>query len=453
MKENKILLTINYDFPPAGGAGVKRCLKFMKYLPDYGWDLIVLTVQNGNHSLMDPSLLNDICRGVSIYRTRSLEALFNNKPNATSCTHKNINDVTGTLESTARSWLKKIYKYFGTYCKVPDSRILWLPTAVNMSLKLNKKRPFDVIYATGPTFVNLIVASIIKVLSKKPLVIDFRDAWISDPMLVVQTKKYLFKLHQMLEKFVIKQADKVIATNPFVTQDFQKRYFYLDSSKFITIYNGYDIEDFPTLYVESQGDEKKFTIVYTGRLYAERNPKFFLKALKMALDEEDEMRDMLKVIFVGSCEEFIDGKNIQDYIKEYELEDIIELTGHVSRKKSLQYQTQASILLMIIGIVPPNMELTYGLSGKIFDYMLSRKPILTLANGGATREFIVDNNIGHIYYHEDVFGIKNYLIESYKKYSAGKLEANYNIESLQRFNFKSLTEKLSKHFNDTVQNK
>jgi len=181
-------------------------------------------------------------------------------------------------------------------------------------------------------------------------------------------------------------------------------------------------------------------------LYGERTPKFFLKAVQLAVEKKPEMKEKLQIIFVGSCEKYLDGKYIEDYIEENKLNDLVKLTGHISRKASLQYQAEADVLLLLIGIVSKEKELTYGLSGKVFDYMLSAKPILTVANGGATREFIVKNKIGDIFYHEDINGIKNYLIEAYNNWQEGLSVSisNYNA-AYDQFNFRSLTKKLADH--------
>jgi glycosyltransferase involved in cell wall biosynthesis len=339
--------------------------------------------------------------------------------------------------------LHKIYKYFGKIIRIPDSRILWLPAAILTTIKISRKNKYDAIYATGPTFSNLIVGVVIKFILKKPLITDFRDAWIADPMLPLN-KKYEKVLHEKLEKFTIFNSDRIITTNPFVTSDFKKRYG--SDTKFDTIYNGYDIDDFHPIKKYNKKIYNKFKILYTGRLYGERTPKFFLKAVQLAVEKKPEMKEKLQIIFVGSCEKYLDGKYIEDYIEENKLNDLVKLTGHISRKASLQYQAEADVLLLLIGIVSKEKELTYGLSGKVFDYMLSAKPILTVANGGATREFIVKNKIGDIFYHEDINGIKNYLIEAYNNWQEGLSVSisNYNA-AYDQFNFRSLTKKLADH--------
>lgn len=441
------LLIINYDFPPAGGAGIKRCLKFMKFLPLFGWNCTVLTVKNGNHTVTDESLCNEIEPDVSIYRATTLESFVVNRRSCGGNGQLNSNKAEATHFS--KRYVRKVYKALGKFFKIPDSRILWLPFAIVAALRIriHGRNAFDAIYATGPTFVNLIVGAIVNKITGKPLVCDFRDAWISDPMNRLDEKQYRFKMQNKLEKFVVSRSDLVITTNPFVTKDFRDRYADQPTEKFVTIYNGYDMDDFAALPNISGKHSDKFTFVYTGILYGERTPQYFLKALSLALTEKPDMRNGVHVSFVGVCKKFLDGKTVDDYLRQYKLHDVVELTGHVSRKKSLEYQMAADALLLIIGIVPEEKELTYGISGKIFDYLLSGRPVVTLANGGATREFIVENKIGEIFYHNDIVGIKNYIINSYEMHKTRCDNGKRGVPEFPQFNFRHLTGKLAENLN------
>jgi len=453
LKAKRTLLVVNYDFPPAGGAGIKRCLKFIKFLPEYGWDCVVLTVKDGNHTVTDASLLAEVGAGVPVYRAFSFEYFFTgDKDNSSRGPSRERVGKPGP-QRLMRLCLGGLYKFFGQFIRLPDSRVLWVPAAILASAKIMWKNRFDAIYATGPTFTNLLLGALIKTISGKPLVVDFRDAWISDPMFVLnQEKRQLLKISTMLEKFVVVHADRVVSTNPFVTKDFQTRYKQFLNAKFDTIYNGYDLEDSKFGQELVPREPGTFTIVYTGILYGERTPKYFLQALRRVLDERPDIASKLRVLFVGTCQEFLDGKRIEDYLDEYRLRNIVRSTGHVSRKASLAYQGMADTLLLIVGIVPKEMELTYGLSGKVFDYLLSRKPILTVANGGATREFITENGIGRVFYHEDTEGIKNYLIDAYEKFTQGIKESIPDMSSYCKFEFSALAKRMANHLNEILGN-
>ena len=181
--------------------------------------------------------------------------------------------------------LKRAYKFLGHFLKVPDSRILWMPWAVARGIRLCRSQGIDVILATGPSFTNFLIGAWIKVFTRRPLLLDVRDAWTADPTRAFE-RNYLGRLDERCERFALNRADRVITTNPFVTRDFAERYPGKPATAFDTIYNGFDQEDFSfSVQSPAKADDRPFTIVHTGRLYAERTPKFFLQTLGHALQE------------------------------------------------------------------------------------------------------------------------------------------------------------------------
>jgi glycosyltransferase involved in cell wall biosynthesis len=250
-------------------------------------------------------------------------------------------------------------------------------------------------------------------------VTDFRDAWTSDPMLKVG-RRYLRKAHARLEAFVINTANTVTSTNPYVTSDFRARYPDEPREKWVTIFNGFDAADYSHMRSYHRHlYEGKFAIVFTGRLYGERSPFHFLLALRSAFDEEPDMRSNTAVVFVGLCERFLDGRTVEEYAERLNLSDVVELKGHISRMQSLEYQVEASVLLLLIGIVDRRKAFTYGISGKVFDYLASERPILALAEMGASRAFLVENQLATVFSHGDEQGIRQYLLGAYRVWRRG----------------------------------
>lgn len=403
------ILLITDVFPPLAGAGVKRILKFIKFLPKLGWRCHILTAKNENFMPLDPTLSSEVPAETIVERTYTLESLFKRTQKRTDL----------QPSSTARlrrfsSPLKMAYRRLGPLLKVPDSRILWLPWAVRKGVSMCNTHEIKAILATGPSFTNFVVGSCVKKITGTPLLLDVRDAWVSDPTRSFQ-RNYLRELDARLERFSLHCADRVVTTNPYVTQDFIKRYPRNAPALFDTVFNGYDPDDFQ--HLEGRVTKNaRFTIVHTGRLYAERTPKNFLKALWEALTARPDMRPRTRVLFVGSCETYNDGRQIEDYILEYNLKGVVETPGQVSRRKSLEFQADADLLLLLIGVVPPEQSLTYGISGKLFDYMGCGRPIITLANEGATRELILEKNIGAIFYHNQTHEVRDYLIDAFDRF-------------------------------------
>jgi glycosyltransferase involved in cell wall biosynthesis len=441
----RVVLIITDIFPPLAGAGVKRILKFAKFLPEYGWSPVVLTADNESFLPLDSSLTAEIPPGTSVFRTYTMESLFqsnNNRDQGHGSPAAHAEPRAG--RSKASGFSHGVYKALGQFLKVPDSRILWLPWAVLNGVRICRKKRVDVVMATGPSFTNFLIGGLVKRLAAKPLLLDVRDAWLADPTRVFP-KSYLRWIDSRCERFALNSADRVITTNPSVTRDFAERYSRYPAKVFDTVYNGYDRDDFALLSSTPQASFDKFAIIHTGRLYAERTPRYFLKALGLALKKNPEMRHRARVVFVGSCETFADGKCVQDYVNEFELGNVVELAGRVSRRQSLEFQMQANLLLLLIGIVPSAQAMTYGISGKLFDYMCWQKPIVTLANDGATRDLITRHRLGHVFSHEETEALSNHLVTAFQQHLIGQQATVPRPESFAQFDFRLLSGKLAGH--------
>lgn len=442
----KSVLFIADGFPPVACAGVKRPLKFLKFLSEAGWLCFVLTEANDRYCPLDPSLTQEVPQGTVVYRTFTFEGLFKRRHAAQ---HPGSHRSPQVAHSFLYHLLYRFYKWCGQF-KVLDSHVLWLPTAVSKGYAVCRKQRIDVILATGPSFTNFVIGALLRKLTGIPLVLDVRDAWMADPS-ILWRNGIQQRLNAKCEQFAIKWADRIVSTNPFVTRDFVCRYPNKPPATFDTILNGFDMDDFAFGAQSPPRPPDQFTIVHTGRLYAERTPRHFLEALRQALQAKPGMRERTKVLFVGSCETYLDGKCIEDYVVEYGLAGVVELVGRVSRRQSLEYQMQAHLLLLLIGIVPPAQALTYGISGKLFDYLLCRKPILTLANEGATRELIRSHQLGDLFFHEDTEALANYLVRAFDRFVRGQPATPPALASLAQFDFRMLSQRLAVHLEAITQ--
>jgi glycosyltransferase involved in cell wall biosynthesis len=246
-------------------------------------------------------------------------------------------------------------------------------------------------------------------------------------------------------------SDLVVSTTDGITEDFRTRYNKENPNKFITLTNGYDPEDFDQLQREQDRKSGKgFCIVHTGVLRRERSPKFFLCALRQLIEENPEVENFIKVIFVGQNLSFNDGKTIEDYIEELRLEKVVRITGFVPRSESLQYQKSADLLLLIIGTVRQESLGVYGLSAKAFDYAMSGKPVLALAQDGATADFVGKSKIGIVVDPERLDLIKESLLGWFRRLRMGDFEHKPNYDVIGRYNFKKLTKELTDYFDKCV---
>jgi glycosyltransferase involved in cell wall biosynthesis len=442
--ERRKVLMVAYEFPPEGSRGTKRAIKFIKYLPTLGWDPVVLTVRNGNHDFHDGSLIDEIPGFSDIHRTYTLESLFLRTNGYSSGEVKDA-----LLERKRRMqnggparYLAKVYHASGRLFKVPDSRILWLPFAVKAGLSILKKRNIDAIFASGPSFTNHLVGVILKRTTGKPLVVDFRDAWASDPAIVWRNdfqRKMVFRL----EKSVVTHADRVVATTEGISNDFASRYG-AKEGKYVTVTNGYDISDFEGLATKETKDAKRpFTMVHAGTLGGERSPRHFLQALGNLISKNEVLRKDIQVIFVGQNTRFRDGSTIEQYIDQYGLQGAVTLTGFVARLKSLDLIAGADALLLIIGTVPKEKTHIYGISAKIYDYALAEKPVLTISDEGSTADMARRLRLGAVVAPEDLETIERRILGLYDAHKRGSLRVNVNRELLTSFDFRNLSARLA----------
>lgn len=404
------VLVVCYDFPPGGGAGVKRTMKFVKYLPALGFRPTVLAVRDGNYELRDEKLLEEVSPEVVVHRAWTFETLYARRRKEKLLGSSGKGQAAQPPHRALFSECAEMPRRLARYLKVPDSRILWLPAAFALGRNIIQREAIDVIYATGPSFTNHLLGAALGRWCRRPLVCDFRDAWTADPMLRPGVPARLLCIHARQEAFVIRQSQAVITTNPFVTEDFRKRYGENSGRRYETIYNGYDPDDYNLPSLKRDAADK-LRVVYTGRLYGERSPKSFLEAVRLVLTRKPALRDRIEIVFVGSCEAFADGCRIEDYVSSMGLAGVVRLTGHLSRKESLARQAEADVLLCIIGAVPEAGRYTYGISGKIFDYLPWKRPILALADEGASATFLREHGIGLVFGLTDIAGVADYLTQ------------------------------------------
>jgi glycosyltransferase involved in cell wall biosynthesis len=439
----KRVLIISSLFPPAGGPGAKRMIQFVNHLGAFGWEPIVLT-HNQFFLGYDPKSVKLVPKHVEVHRTKTWEhyvrkKVYSQAVSNSSATSQKKMSGTGL---TNISLVRLIKSTVGA----PDTGILWMPFAVTQALKIHRKSPFDVMLATGPPFSNFLIGLVIGKLIKKPFVVDLRDAWVANPD-GGKASKTKATLNRFYENIVVRSAKYVIANTDGVRQDFLSRYPGEDLLKFTVIPNGFDEKDRQHFKKSDlQLDKSRFNIVHTGSLGGFRNPKLFLAAVSKLIEEKKINPALVDIHLVGLIKDFNDGTTIHDQITKLKLDKQIKLTGFISREDAFGYMQEADILLLIIGVIDSEKYLaTYGLSGKVYDYALTGKPILSLAQkSGATFNLLKKHDIGVIANPQSIDDIKEKILFLYNAWSKRELQSNYDANSLEAYNMKNLTRELSK---------
>lgn len=381
----KNILFISYSFPPNGGSGVQRIVKFVKYLNHYGINSDVITSNILKKNTVDLSLNNDIPNEVNVYRTKSLDPLrfvsfIDNKRDV----KKDVNKKSSKVKSYLIFKLLKTLRSIRNMFIFPDLYAGWIPFSFYKAYRLlNKQSNYSVIITSLPFYSNAITGYLVSKMSNKPLILDFRDGWIDDPYLIKPTKLHYY-LHKKLENIIVNHAEIIVVYGNYLKDIFNDRY---PSKKVVTILNGFDPEDINNANKILKEDNNKIRFVYTGKIfnYHRKFIDLLFKAIK-EFNSSNKFNDkQIEVIFVGDIEcssyHVLKNKyNVNDYVKE---------VGYVQHLKSIGYLKGADYLLFAL---PPEDISSY--SGKIFEYLAVKKPIISFINKNGIAANLL-NEYGH----------------------------------------------------------
>jgi glycosyltransferase involved in cell wall biosynthesis len=412
------VLVIAYYFPPMGLSGVQRTLKFVKYLPDFGWQPTVLTVTPTGYFAQDQSLLDEISsRDVLIERVGSLDPnrLFKKK---------------GVVKMPSERW-RKILTYLSDTFFIPDNKIGWKKKAVDTASKLFEQHHYDVIFATAPPFTGFLIGKELSKKFHKPLVIDYRDSWLDYP-----TKYYPTPFHRWrnykLEKSVLRAASRIITTNRRVKELILKRYKYLEYNDIAILSQGYDPADFQNTTRQSSPRER-MRITHAGVFYGDRTPVYFLQALKKVFAQQPSLVNDIEASFVGTFQDEYAGK-----IKEMGLEKNVTVSGYLEHKACVQHLLDSDVLWLMLNNDTQS-------PGKLYEYFAARKPIIACVPDGFIRQTIKEAEAGIVVAPDDVDGIANAILLFYEQWKSKSL-ISPKEEVVLKYDRVNLTNELSKIF-------
>ena len=409
----KRLLVLSYYFPPMGMSGVQRTLKFVKYLPEFGWQPVVLTIKPRGSYGYDPALLEEI-PDTEIIRTFSFDPLYlspsKHRPSA----------------AARRGMVAGLNRFF-----VPDNKLGWIPFAVSRGFSIAKKQRIDAIYSTAPPFSSHLAALALKRKLNKPLICDFRDAWTQNP----QTA-YASPLHKrydsFLEKMVLKNADRIMAINKEIVDSFEREHPDISPDKFKVLPQGFDPADFENIAPIKQS---KFTIVYTGTFVEKRTPQPLLNALTIIRDTQPDIFSNIQVIFAGTFRQAD-----KDLVRLAGMEQIMEFRGYVPHKESIALLKSADLLWMVIHPSEGNTVAT----GKLYEYLGAQKPILaSVPQEGAAARLINQTKTGKVFSLSDSISAKDYVVELFNSKKAGRPLTDQSRKNTVSYNRRIIANHLS----------
>ncbi len=387
-----------------GGGGVQRTVKFVKYLPEFGWEALVCAADDKTYWVRDETLLDEIPKGTIIRRTPPLRPRF----------------LISALERiTSKAFAERLIKNVF----IPDDRIIWALSVVFKALRLIKRHDVRLIYSTSPPHSSHLAALLLKKVTRLPWVCDFRDPW---------TKNYLFNppngwvesINEMMERGVMRGADRTIC----ITERARGIYGelpWVDSDRLVTIYNGYDPDDFSGKK-DRKIDSNKLIITHSGSLYGGNYPKYFFLAVERLLREEPSLRERLLFRFAGVMEGEIESE-IGDH-----LGGNSQFLGYMTHREAVDAVAESDCNLMVI---KADENASYHAAGKLFEYMGAGRPILAVVPLGQTADLVRSTGTGIVIHEDDPKALCSRLKVAFAEIADMKKEGTFspNIEAVERF--------------------
>lgn len=419
----KKVLIIAYYWPPAGGPGVQRWLKFVKYLPEFGIEPIVYVPENPNYPILDQSLLDEIPEGVTIIKKPIKEPYRW----ASLLSRKQTKSISSGLvpKEKKQGLLQKVMLYIRGNFFIPDARVGWVKPSVRFLSRYVKEQAITTVITTGPPHSMHLIGKGLK--AEIPSLLwfaDFRDPWTTigyhDKLRMTATTQ---ARHKRLESEVLNTADQIIVTSPTTKKEFEQ----LTDRPIHVITNGFDDRTKNTVIPSD-----RFVLAHVGSLLADRNPAILWEALRELCDEDAAFSAALRVQLVGKVSE-----SVLDAIKKNGLAAHVDLVGYVSHREAQQIQEQASALLLI----EIDAAITKGIiAGKLFEYLSAGPAIIALGPLGADIVTIIEETGTGVFVD---YSQKEKLKETISAIFDTKQICTRNEVAINSYHRKALTERLS----------
>lgn len=414
MQKKKILI-ITYYWPPSGGPGVQRWLKFAKYLPDYDIEPIIICPHpdKAEYPILDESLYADVAANLEVHHTDNKSFYDSYKK----FTKAKTAPYSGFANDANPSLKQKLSRFIRGNFFLPDSRKGWNKYAYAKAAELIEKYNIETVITTSPPHSTQLVGLKLKKNFNIKWIADMRDPWTDiyyyNNFYPTSLAKYIDK---GFERSVLENADYVISVSEFIKKQFVEKSAKISKDKILVIPNGYDKADFPET---QQNKEQVFTISYTGTLAANYDISSFVEVLK-------QFKGDYRLQFVGKLDE-----NIEKHISK-ELGDKAIFRGFVPHSESIKTLLTSDMLLLVIPVIKDNQGI---LTGKLFEYIGSGKKILCLGPKDGDAAKIINNaEAGITCDYKDEVVISDFINKLYqtRETNHSKKKEEYSREGLSK---------------------
>jgi glycosyltransferase involved in cell wall biosynthesis len=419
-KANKFLLC-TYYWPPSGGAGVQRSLKFAKYLKYFDIETFILTVDENSatYPIIDRSLNEEIDKNLKVVKTESLE------PFSIYSKLKKEKEIprSGFANEQKPNFSEKIMRFIRGNFFLPDARKGWNRYAIKAARKLIQEEGLEAILTSSPPHSTQLIGLRLKKEFGLPWIADLRDPWTD---IYYYKDLYTTSLARIIdrnyERKVLENADKILVVSESIKNLFLKKWSKLEAEKIIVLPNGYDSEDFKDKPVIKNAD---FTLTYTGTIAKSYPIEIFAQACQ---DTFQRKKRAFKLRFIGS-----NGNDTIALFKKYHLLEHCELISHVDHETSIEYLKKSDALLLLI---PDSKENKGILTGKLFEYLGSKKPILGIGpEDGDAAKIIRDCDAGEMFNSKALIELNQYLDRLYRQWESDTIpKSNERTQDYSRKN-------------------
>ena len=436
----KRVLIISYYWPPTGGSGVQRWVKFAKYLPEEGWQPVIYTPENPEQLAIDTSLEAEVPEDTEVIKTHIIEPYELYKKVLRKSGHSKEAVEVNPVNAQHKSFLQKAAMWVRGNLFRPDPRCLWIRPSVRFLKKYLAEHPVDLIVSTGPPQSMHLIGLRLARETGLPWIADFRDPW---------TRIFYFKhlsmtpaterWHKKMEKMVLDEASAVVAVSPLVQQEFQA----MTDTPVELITNGFDECDFSfEPCTEAYGGaSQEFTITHTGLFAADGNPTVLWDVLAEKCHADEAFRKLLRIKLIGKTDD-----QILKALKDRGLEESLINMGYQTHSIAVEQQRQASVLILPLRKEP---EYRAVLPGKLFEYLASQRPILGIGQpDGAMAMIVNETGTGTVIDWNDKEGISQYIEQCWKRHLEGRLSSDG--ADLSRFTRRSLTRRMAGLFDKII---
>mgnify|MGYP000609561328 CR=1 FL=1 len=430
----KKLLIITYYWPPSGGAGVQRWLKFVKYLRDFGWEPIIFKPEKAEYPELDHTLLKDIPQGIEIvespiWEPYQLYKTFTGRK-------KNEKVQAGFInEHKKKSRLENIAVWLRGNIFIPDARRFWIGPGFKHLKKWLAENNVDALVSTGPPHSTHLIALKAKKHFGLPWLADFRDPWTQiDFYDQLMLSKWADRRHQKLEKMVLQSADAVTTVSDHCSSGLQA----IAERDIHVITNGFDEADFKELPAFTYDH---FSITHIGSMNADRNPVQLWKALADALDNQPVLKQHLRIQLVGKTDysvfQSLEVHGLKNYVKNF---------NYLPHQEAIQVAAQSAVILLAINNTPNVLGIA---PGKLYEYLALQRPVLCIGptDGDAAR-IIEKTNAGITVPFYDTENTRGVIENWFSQYQENALTVQ--SKNTTDYSRRNLTKKLTTYLDSMV---